>query len=84
MLLKKLITILSHFFACPIVKKETFQLEEKLFFSRYLDGSSCLDQTARDVLEIKHIGTKEDALFEKQGFEGVVTSYGDKASTHKD
>ena len=82
--LEKLIAFLSHLFPCAIVKKEAFQLGKEVFSSRYLDGSSCLNQTAGDVEEIKHIRAEEDALFEKQRLQGIMPSDGDKTSTHKD
>jgi hypothetical protein len=82
--LEKLIAFLSYLFPCPIVIKEAFQLGKEVFFSRHLDGSSCLNQTPGDIQEMKHIRAEENTFFKKQRLERVVPPHGDKASTHKD
>jgi hypothetical protein len=84
MLLEKLIAFFPHLLARTFVKKEASQLRKELFFSGYLNRSSCLNQTAGDFQEIKHIRAEENALSEEQRLERVMTAYPDKTPTHKD
>ena len=83
-LLKDLMPFFSHRFPGTLVVKEASHLVDKIFASLDLDCSAPVSQKTRDFEEVEHVGAKENALFKKEGLQGVVTSHGYKASADED